>query len=102
MMRQIQEMQERMLEEQKALGDETEEVSVGGGAVKVVMNGHQKLQSVSIEPALLDPDEAEMLGELLVAAVNQAVERTQALASERMNAITGSVSLPGIGGLGGS
>jgi DNA-binding YbaB/EbfC family protein len=93
-MRQVQEMQAQMLAEQEALSSETLEVSVGGGAVTVVMNGHQKLQSVRVKPELLDPEEAEMLSDLLVAAVNEAVDRTQAIAQERMGAITKGLSLP--------
>jgi len=97
MLRQIEEMQERMLAEQEALGRETVEVSVGGGAVMVAMNGHQKLQSVAIKPELLSPDEAEMLSDLLIAAVNEAVERSQAVAGERMGALTRGLNLPGLG-----
>lgn len=94
MMRQIQEMQERMLAEQEALSQETVEVSVGGGAVKLSMSGHQKLQSLEIKPELLDPEEAEMLVEMLIAAVNEAVERSQAMAGERMGALTRGLGLP--------
>jgi DNA-binding YbaB/EbfC family protein len=93
-MRQLQEVQERMLREQEALGHETVEVSVGGGAVKLVMTGHQKLVSVTIDPQLLSPDEADMLNDLLVAGVNEAVERSQALAGERMGAISHGLGLP--------
>ena len=93
-MQQIQKMQEQMLAEQQALGDETVEVSVGGGVVRVVMNGHQKLQALHIEPALLEPGEAEMLRDLLIAAVNEAVERSQAMAGARMNAITSQLNPP--------
>ena len=100
MMRQVQEMQERMLEEQNALGEEMAEISVGGGAIKVVMNGHQKMQSIQIDKDLLTPAESEMLGDLIVAAVNQAVEQTQQMAAKRMSAITGGMNLPGLGGLG--
>jgi DNA-binding YbaB/EbfC family protein len=94
LMRQVQEMQAKMLAEQEALSSETLEVSVGGGALTVVMNGHQKLQSVRIQPELLDPEEVDMLADLLVAAVNEAVDRTQAMASERMGAITKGLNLP--------
>ncbi|RIL12516.1 YbaB/EbfC family nucleoid-associated protein [bacterium] len=94
MLRQIEEMQARMLAEQESLGRETVEVSVGGGAVAVVMNGHQKLQSVAIRPELLSPDEAEMLSDLIIAAVNEAVERSQAIAGERMGALTQGLGLP--------
>jgi len=94
MMRQLQEIQERMLQEQKALGDETVEVSVGGGVVTVVMNGHQKLTSVTIKPEVLDADDVDMLADLLIAAVNQAVDKSQQMASERMGAITRGLGLP--------
>jgi DNA-binding YbaB/EbfC family protein len=93
-MRQLQEMQNRMLAEQEALGEETVEVSVGGGAVTVVMTGHQKLEAVSIQPELLDPEEAEILSDLLIAAVNQAVDKSQQLASDRMGAVTQGLNLP--------
>lgn len=93
-MKMIQEMQERMLQEQEALAEEKLEISVGGGAVVVEMNGHQQVTALRIQPELLDPDEAEMLSDLLIAAVNQAVERTQAMAGERMNAITQGLGLP--------
>ena len=94
LMRQVQDMQAKMLAEQEALANENLEVSVGGGAVTVVMNGHQKLQHVRIRPELLDPGEADMLSDLLVAAVNEAVDRTHAVAQERMGAITQGLNLP--------
>ena len=94
MLRQLQEMQERMLLEQQALGTATVEVSVGGGALKVVMNGHQKVQSIEIDKDLLDPAEGEMLSDLIIAAVNQAVERSQAMAHARMSDVTKGMQLP--------
>jgi nucleoid-associated protein EbfC len=94
LMRQLQEMQDKMAAEQAALGDETVEVTVGGGAVKVVMNGHQKLRSVTIDAALLSSDEQEMLQDLIIAAVNEAVDRSQALAAERMGSVTQGLQLP--------
>ena len=94
MMRQLQEMQEKMLAEQEALADETVEVSVGGGAVKIVMTGHQKVESIEIQPELLDPAESEMLSDLLMAAVNEAVEQSQQLAQERMGSLTQGMGLP--------
>lgn len=94
MMRQLQEMQEQMVAEQEALGNETVEVSVGGGAIKIVMTGHQKLQSVEIQPELLDPEESDMLSDLIIAAVNEAVDQSQALAQERMGSLTQGMGLP--------
>lgn len=94
LLKQVQELQEKMRAEQEALADETVEVSVGGGAVTVVMTGHQKLTEVKIKPEILDPEEHEMLSELLIAAVNQAVEQSQAAAAERMGALTRGLGLP--------
>jgi DNA-binding YbaB/EbfC family protein len=96
MMKQIQELQAEMARTQEALGDETVEVTAGGGAVKVVMTGHQKLQTVAIDPELLNPDDVEMLQDMIVAAVNEAVDRSQALAAERMGRLTGGLSIPGL------
>ena len=93
---QLQEMQQQMLEAQEALGDKTVETSAGGGAVTVVMNGHQKLQSVTIDPEVVDPEDVEMLQDLIVAAVNEAVESSQNLAADEMNSITGGLNIPGI------
>lgn len=89
-----QELQAEMLKAQEALGEETVEVSAGGGAVTVVMTGHQKLRSVKIAPEVLDPEDVEMLEDLIVAAVNEAVERSQQLAAERMSRLTGGLGLP--------
>lgn len=94
LLRRLQEVQDKMLAEQQALAGEEVEASVGGGAVKIRMNGHQKVLAVAIQPELLDPAEAEMLTDLLIAAVNEAVERSQALASERLGAVTGGLGLP--------
>jgi len=94
MMRQLQQMQEQMLAEQEALGSETVEVSVGGGAVRVVMTGHQKLTEVQIQPELLDVEEAEMLCDLIIAAVNEAVDQSQKMAQDRLGALTQGLDLP--------
>lgn len=96
MLRQIQQLQEEMARAQEALGSETVSVSVGGGVVQMVMTGHQRLQSVTIAPEILNPDDAEMLQDLIVAAVNEAIERSQQLASERMASLTGGLNIPGL------
>ncbi len=96
MLKQIQRLQEEMAKTQEALGNETVEVTVGGGAVKLVMSGHQRVQALTIEPSVLDPDDVEMLQDLLIAAFNEGVERSQALAAERLGALTGDVSIPGL------
>ena len=93
---QLQAMQQQMLEAQEALGDQTVETSAGGGAVTVIMNGHQKLESITIDPEVVDPEEIEMLQDLIVAAVNEAVESSQNLAADEMNSITGGLNIPGL------
>lgn len=99
----LQKMQQDMAEAQESLEHETTEVSVGGGAIKVVITGHQRVQSVEINPDVIDMDDEEWLADLqdlLVAAVNQAIEQSQAQAAERMEAITGGLGdIPGLGGL---
>lgn len=96
MMQQVQELQAKVLETQEALAEETVTVTVGGGAVTVVMTGHQKIQSITIDPEVLDPDDVEMLQDLITAAVNGAVEQSRELAALRMNALTGGLQLPGL------
>ena len=93
---QLQAMQEQMLQAQETLGDETVQVTAGGGAVTVVMTGHQKLESVTINPEVVDPEDVEMLQDLIVAVVNEAVDASQNLAAEKMNSITGGMNIPGL------
>jgi hypothetical protein len=103
MMKQLQKMQQDMLEAQQALENETVEVSAGGGAIKIVITGHQRVQDVTINAALLDPSDPEWvndLQDLLVVAVNDAIIQSQTLAAERMESITGGLgNMPGLGGL---
>ncbi len=96
MLAQVAQMQQQMAEAQEALADETITVTAGGGAISIVISGHQRVEAIDITPELIDPEEKEMLQDLLVAAVNQAIEQSQAMAAERMEGITG-----GLGGLGG-
>jgi DNA-binding YbaB/EbfC family protein len=98
MMQQLQGLQEEMLQTQEALGEETVEVTVGGGALTMVMTGHQKVQSVSIDRGVVDPDDVELLEDLIIAAVNEAVERSQEMASNRMGRFTAGlgIDLPGL------
>jgi len=93
---QLQAMQKQMLEAQEALGEKTVEVTAGGGAIKVVMTGHQKLQSITIDPGVVNPEDVEMLQDLIVAAVNEAVEASQNLAADEMGTITGGLNIPGL------
>ncbi len=93
LMNQMQQMQEQMATAQSALENETITVTAGGGAISIVITGHQRIESIKVDPELLTPDDAEMLQDMLVAGVNAAIEQSQALAAERMEGITG-----GLGG----
>lgn len=103
LMRQFQKMQDDMAAAQEALANEMVEVSVGGGAVKVVINGHQRVQAITLNKDVIDLDDEEWvndLQDLLVMAMNQAVEQSQTMAAERMESITSGLSgMPGLGGL---
>jgi DNA-binding YbaB/EbfC family protein len=98
MLQQLQKLQEEMLQTQEALSEETVEVTVGGGALTLVMTGHHKVQSVTIDPSVVDPEDVEMLEDLIVAAVNEAMDRSQALASDRMGGLVGGlgIDIPGL------
>lgn len=93
---QAQKMQEEMDRVQEALAEEVLEVTVGGGAVRVEITGQQQVRTIEIDPELLDPEEVDMLQDLLVVAINQAIEKSQALAAERMQAVMGNFSLGGL------
>lgn len=104
MMKQIQKMQQDMEAAQAALEDETVEVSVGGGAITIVITGSQKVQSISINQDVIDTDDPEWLTDLqdlLVAGMNQAIEQSQQYAADRMGQVTGGLDQMLPGGLGG-
>ena len=96
MMRQMQRLQEEMVKAQEALGEETVTATAGGGAITVVMTGQQRVQSISIASEVVDPDDVEMLEDLVTAAVNEALQRSQDLAAERMGVLTGGLNIPGL------
>ena len=98
MLKQVQKMQADMQATQEALATETVEASVGGGVVKAVVTGLGALQSVTIDPGAVDPDDVEMLQDLIVAAVNEGLRQSQELQSSRFGSITGSLP-PGLGNL---
>jgi DNA-binding YbaB/EbfC family protein len=92
LMKQFQKMQDDMAAAQQELETQTLEVSVGGGAVKIVISGHQRVQSISINKDMIDTSDEEWLTdlqELLVLAMNQAVEQSQTMAAQKMEGITG-------------
>ena len=99
LLKQAQQMQEEMLKAQEGLAEETVEASSGGGMVKVTMSGDLKLQSIKIDPEAIDPEDADMLSDMVLAAVNEAIRAAQELASSKMGGITG--GMPGMGGPGG-
>lgn len=94
----LQSLQQKMLETQEALANETLEVSAGGGAVVVTITGQQKIQSIKISPDVMSADDVEMLQDLILAAVNEAIEKSQLLASSRMGELTGGLKIPGLFG----
>ena len=96
MMKQVQQMQAKMEEVQAELEDERIEGTAGGGMVKVVANGKQEIVEVKIEKEVVDPDDVEMLEDLIVAAVNQAQQNAQELAAEKMGGLTGGMKIPGM------
>ena len=99
MMKQVQEMQRKMAEAQEQLAKETVEASAGGGMVTVVMTGALEVSEVRIKPEAVDPDDVEMLQDLVTAATNEALRSAQALASDRLGGATGGLDLPNIPGL---
>ncbi|MEW5718843.1 MAG: YbaB/EbfC family nucleoid-associated protein [Chloroflexota bacterium] len=92
----LQSFQQKMQEAQDALASETLEVSAGGGAVTVVITGQQKIQAIKISPDVLSAGDVEMLQDLVVVAVNEAIEKSQQLAAGRMGELTGGLGLPNI------
>ena len=92
----LQELQQQMIDTQAALAEEVVEASAGGGVVTVQMTGQQKLTAITIDPEVVDPDDVEMLQDLILAAVNEAIEKSQNLASERLEGLTGGLNLPGL------
>jgi nucleoid-associated protein EbfC len=100
LMKQAQQMQAEMMQTQEKLKDEVVEASAGGGMVKVKMGGDLTLREISIDPEAIDPEEAEMLAEMVQAAVNEGLRAAQALAESKMGGITGGLG-GGLGALGG-
>ncbi|HVB08741.1 MAG TPA: YbaB/EbfC family nucleoid-associated protein [Bacillota bacterium] len=94
MMRQVQKMQADMQRVQEEAGQRTVEASAGGGAVKAVCNGNGDLVSLAIDPAAADPADVEMLQDLVVAAVNEAVRKSRDMMSQEMAKVTGGMRMP--------
>ena len=95
-MRQIEELQNQLMAAQQSLAEETVTATVGGGAVSVTMNGQQEVKGVKIDPAAVDPEDVEMLQDLLVAAYNEALAQSHKLVEARMAPLTGGLNIPGL------
>lgn len=96
MMKQIQRMQRQMEEMQQDLETKTVEATAGGGAVKAVVSGKKELVSITLNPEAVDPDDVEMLQDLIVAAVNEAMRNADAMVQQSMGSLTGGLNIPGL------
>lgn len=99
MMKQVQKMQADMAKTQEELKNKTVEVSAGGGVITVTANGSQEITDIKIEPDAVDPNDVEMLEDLVLAAVNEALRKAQELAAQEMQKVTGGLDIPGMPGL---
>ena len=95
-MKQAQQMQARLAKVQEELETLTVEASSGGGAVKVVATGKQTIESIVIDPGAVDPEDVEILQDMVLAAVNEALGKSQEMVQEKMSAVTGGLKLPGM------
>jgi nucleoid-associated protein EbfC len=101
MLKQVQRMQAEMVAAQEALKDEVVEASAGGGMVTVKVSGDLDVKSISIAPEAVDPEDVELLQDMVLAAVNEGLRAAQELASKKLGGITGGLGGPGgMGGLG--
>ncbi|NVM23500.1 MAG: YbaB/EbfC family nucleoid-associated protein [Desulfobacterales bacterium] len=96
MLKQAQKLQSKIFKLQEEMGERTVETTVGGGMVKAVANGKQELVSIKIEPEVIDPGDVQMLEDMVVAAVNDALKKAQEMVSEEMTKLTGGFNIPGI------
>ncbi len=101
MMRQVQKMQADMARAQAELAEAEVEASAGGGMVSVRVSGAQVVKSIRIDPAAIDPDDPELLADMVLAAVNEGLRAAQELAAQKMGGATGGLDLGALGGLGG-
>ncbi|MGD9893580.1 MAG: YbaB/EbfC family nucleoid-associated protein [Dehalococcoidia bacterium] len=96
LLKQAQQMQEQLLKAQEEFANQSIEATAGGGMVTVVIKGNQKVESVTIDPEAVDPDDVEMLQDLIVAAMNEALEKLQTQQNEMMGPLAGGLKLPGM------
>ncbi len=96
MMRQAQKMQEDMAALQDDLDSREYDVSAGGGMVNIKINGKKEILSIEIKPEIVDPDDIEMLQDILTAGINEAIKKVESTNTEEMSKITGSLNIPGL------
>lgn len=96
MLKQAQKLQSKIFKLQEEMADRTVETSVGGGMVSVVANGKQEVVSIKVDPEVLDPDDVQMLEDLIVAGVNDALKKAQDMVSQEMTKLTGGFNIPGL------
>ena len=96
MLRQAQQMQQKMLKLQKDLEEATVEASSGGGVIKIVVSGKMRIESLTIDPQVVSPDDVDMLQDLVLAAANEGLGKAQEMASKQMSSITGGMNIPGL------
>jgi len=96
LMKQAQQMQQKMLKLQEEIAKRTLDASVGGGMVTVTVNGKSEVLRIKIEPQVVDPNDVEMLEDLIVAGVNEALRKAQEMVSEEMSKLTGGLKIPGL------
>ena len=96
MMKQAQKLQSKMMKMQEELGEREVESASGGGMVKVVANGKQQIVSIQIEKEVVDPEDVDMLQDLVLAAVNDALAKSQEMVSSEMGKLTGGMNIPGL------
>jgi len=95
-LRQAQQLQAKLAKAQEELGSITVEATSGGGAVKVVLDGHQKVLSVEISPEVIEAGDVELLQDLVMTAVNEAITKSQELVNKRLSSLTGGLNIPGL------
>ena len=95
-LKQAQQLQSKLAKAQEELGGMTVEASSGGSAVKIVIDGHQKVHSVEIAPEVINAEDIELLQDLVMTAVNEAIDKSQELASKHLADVTGGLNIPGL------
>lgn len=96
MMKQVQKMQKNMAKLQEELKEKTVEATAGGGVVKVIASGRKQLVKIEISPEVVDPDDIEMLQDLVIAAANEALQKAEDMVATEMEKITGGINIPGL------